>query len=283
MAAERDLELLDDYLSNRLDTQGKAEFESKLSKDPGLKSELELQQQFVEGIKKARIAELKSMLNNVPVPPSATGTAAAAKIAMAVVVAALVGTTLYFYFDGDQKEQSTPKTEVRDEKNPAVTEKQTTEDNASKTDDEEPVVSEEPAASENKAIAIPKASRKSTTKPGQPAIDVYDPTKESSEKDKSNDDSNLVKEPLDGTAVEINSSDKKSFHYQFVNGKLVLYGPFERNLYEILEFFDDEKRSVFLYYQDKYYHLKDGSDDVRALLVVKDQALLKKLKESRNK
>src|SRR5881392_2908175 len=102
MAAERDLELLDDYLSNRLDAQEKARFENKLTQDPGLKSELELQQQFVDGIKKARTAELKSMLNNIPVPPSATGTAAGAKIAAAVIAVAIVGTSLYFYFDKDQ-------------------------------------------------------------------------------------------------------------------------------------------------------------------------------------
>jgi hypothetical protein len=283
MAAERDLELLDDYLSNRLDAQGKAEFESKITQDPGLKSELELQQQFVDGIKKARMAELKSMLNNVPVPSAATGTAAGAKIAVAVVVAALVGTSLYFYFDKDQKQEAKPSKEIKSENNPAVDAVQPTENNASKTDDEEPVVSEEPAASEHKAIDVPKASRKATTKSGQPAIDVYDPTKESSEKDKSSDESNLVKQPLDGTAVEINSSNKKSFRYQFANGKLILYGPFEKNLYEILEFFDDEKRSVFLFYQDKYYHLQDGTDDVQNLVAIKDQALLKKLKESRNK
>jgi hypothetical protein len=283
MAAERDLELLDDYLSNRLDAQGKAEFESKLTQDPGLKSELELQQQFVDGIKKARMAELKSMLNNVPVPPAATGTAAGAKIAVAVVAAALVGTSLYFYFDKDQKQENRPSTEVKSENNPAIDKEQPSENNASKTDDEEPVVSEEPAASENKAIAVPKASRKATTKSGKPTIDVYDPTKESPEKDKSSDGSNLVKQPLDGTVVEINSSNKKRFQYQFSNGKLVLYGPFEKNLYEVLEFFDDQKRSVFLFYQDKYYHLKDGSDGVQSLVAIKDQALLKKLKESRNK
>src|SRR6476620_8526902 len=120
MAAERDLELLDDYLSNRLDAQERIEFENKLTQDPGLKSELELQQQFVAGIKKARIAELKSMLNNVPIPPATTGAAAGAKIAIAVVVAALVGTSIYYYFDQNQGKETNHSTEIKQENKPAI-------------------------------------------------------------------------------------------------------------------------------------------------------------------
>ncbi len=283
MAAERDLELLDNYLSNRLDAQGRAEFEQMLQKDPGLKSEFELQQQFVSGIRKARAAELKSLLNNIAIPPASTGTAIGAKAAMWVVIAGLVGTGLYFYLD-QKTDAPSAGDEVELQQEKKINAEESTENPAdvNKTEDEEPVVSDEPAASENKAVPLPKASKKANVKPS-PALDVYDPTKDASENKTEGEDSKLVIEPASSPTVEINTEDKKSFHYQFTNGKVILYGPFEKNLYEILEFFDGDKRTVFLYYRNQFYHLKDDSDQIRSLMAVKDQALLKKLKESRIK
>src|SRR5687768_16764423 len=98
MAAERDFEMLDDYLANRLGEQEKSAFEQKLNTDPDLKSEYELQQQLINGIKKARVAELKAMMGKIPVPAgSSTGTAIGAKIALWAAVVGVVGTGLYFY------------------------------------------------------------------------------------------------------------------------------------------------------------------------------------------
>jgi hypothetical protein len=83
-------------------------------------------------------------------------------------------------------------------------------------------------------------------------------------------------------AVDVDRDNRKySFNYQFKDGKLVLYGPFERNLYEILEFFSDEKRTVFLYYKNNYYLLKEDNENVKELTVINDPALIKKLKEYR--
>src|SRR5687767_11416583 len=103
MAAERDFELLDDYLANRLGEKEKSAFEQKLNTDVDLKREFELQQQFINGIKKARVAELKAMMNKIPVPAgTSTGTAIGAKIALWAVVVGVIGTSLYLYFDKDE-------------------------------------------------------------------------------------------------------------------------------------------------------------------------------------
>ena len=61
----------------------------------------------------------------------------------------------------------------------------------------------------------------------------------------------------------------------------MLYGPFEQNLYEIMEFIGEEKRTVFLYYQDNFYLLKDDTEKLKPLGVIHDQALIRKLKEYR--
>src|SRR5690606_12674271 len=94
MANERDLELLDDYLANRMDEGNRAAFEQKLKADPDLQQEFTMQKTVIEGIKSARIAELKSMLNNVPVPPA--GNALASKIFMAAAVTLVVAAAAYW-------------------------------------------------------------------------------------------------------------------------------------------------------------------------------------------
>ena len=90
---EKDLELLDDYLSNRMSDSDRAAFEQKLKTQPGLKNELQFQQQLIESIQKHRMLELKSMLNNVPVASGSAGqTALLTKVASSVIVAGLITT-----------------------------------------------------------------------------------------------------------------------------------------------------------------------------------------------
>ncbi|MGC4020522.1 MAG: hypothetical protein QM734_00545 [Cyclobacteriaceae bacterium] len=60
-------ELIDDYLRGRLEGQDKQNFEQQLQADPSLQSEVASAKTVIEGIKKARMSELKAMLNQVPV------------------------------------------------------------------------------------------------------------------------------------------------------------------------------------------------------------------------
>jgi hypothetical protein len=298
MAAERDLELLDDYLANRLDEKGKSAFEQKLNTDPDLKNEYDLQQQFVEGIKKARVAELKAIMNNVPIPAGhSTGAAVAGKIALWAVVIAVVGTGIYFYMDEDGVAEKATETSTEQPK-------ETPADNDTDADtdvqpesvspqpegkDEAPVVSEEPASSEHKPGQSPKAIRKGKTSDKtaeEPAIDVYDPTKDTAENSSTppkNEGSTLKENNAPSMEVEVETDNKEyNFHYQFKEGKLILYGPFEQNLYEIMDFFSDDKHTMFLFYNTRYYLLKDEDEKLKALKSIQDPVLLKKLKEYRN-
>ncbi len=58
MASERDLELLDDYIRERLSDADRAAFEQKLAGDAALRRELKIQQRIAEGIRTARAAQL---------------------------------------------------------------------------------------------------------------------------------------------------------------------------------------------------------------------------------
>jgi hypothetical protein len=294
MAAERDLELLDDYLANRLDGNTRSAFEQKLETDPGLKSELELQQQFINGIKKARVAELKAIMNNVPIPAAQTGgTAVAAKVAVWAVVAGIVGTSIYLFLN--QPEETlpvTPETKIeQQEKEIPATPSDSSQEVPTQPHEVSPVVSEEESSSEQQPAESPKATRKNKKTKEEPAknpkVDVYDPTKEEINNEPAQPEANDGSIPAithDDVAVEIDSDNKKyTFHYQFKSGKLFLYGPFEKNLYEILEFFsDDNKRTLFLFYKEEYYLLKDDNQRLKPLNAIQDPALVKKLKEYRN-
>jgi hypothetical protein len=82
--------------------------------------------------------------------------------------------------------------------------------------------------------------------------------------------------------VSIDKNNKKySFHYQIRDGQIFLYGPFEKGLYEIMEFFSENKRTIFLFHQNNYYLLNDETEKVRPLAPITDPVLIKKLKEYR--
>lgn len=291
MASEQDLALLDDYLMNRLQGSEKSAFEARLSIDPDLKNEYELQQQLIHGIQKARMAELKSMLNNVPVPAAQGGSVAAGKLALWTVIAALVGTGIYLYFDTSTEQPV--ETATQNQTTPPPTNKETQplkeekkEEQTVKPHEDSPVVSAERASSEQKPANLPKPIRKSKEEKNgtsSRAVEVFDPTAEQEEnKAPETIEKNVAAPEHKAISVEVDSENKKyTFNYQFRDGKLLLYGPFEKNLYEIMEFFNDDKRTLFLYYKDNYYLLKDDNEKLKPLNAIQDPTLIKKLKEYR--
>lgn len=311
MASEKDFELLDQYVGNRLSTADKAAFEQKLAADADLKNELAFQQKVVDGIKKARASELKKMLNDIPMSsiPS-EGNSMLTQIGIWVAAAGLVGTGLYFYLQSD--EPTTPSSPQAEQM--AEVEKQ----NEAETVELEPEAAgveseidaqpqetseaqnpkpESSAPAERKPnVVLPQTESANAEaskdeeiarKPVAPAtLDVFDPTEEL-EKRKDADVAGPTdeKEPSKAPSIIVETANDKryNFHYQFKNEKLYLYGAFEKNLYEIMEFFSDNKRTMFLYYKDNYYLLNEENDRVKALTPIEDTALLKKLKDYRAK
>lgn len=267
------VERIDDYLANRLSAEEKTAFERALEGDPALKSELALQEQIIKGIQKARSAELKHMLQQVPVPPSGWSPG---QIAAGVLVTGVIATSLYFYFRPEEAPASVEPT-------PAV------------VTQPEPTPAEAPAASNEsnqpaQAVEVQKpitAPRKKEVKPVQkPDIQITDPSAELTEASAPEENSgNPARAEVSVSKVEVitMAPDKKySFHYQFTDGKLRLYGPFDRNLYEILEI-NGEGRAVFLFYKENYYLLDEAQYTITQLAPIRDGQLLKKLRSYRSK
>ena len=300
MALEKDFELLDDYLANRLGVEEKASFEKQIEADPELKREFVTQQKLVEGIKQARLTELKGMLNNVPISPAPATQALFTKLGIVAVVAGLIGTGVYFFFLKNAPEEVKTQSEIAKQEVPPV-EKEV----APSEEPKDEIASKETVAPEVKEKASSKDKEKSSAKsqekseqndeestmPAKP--EAFDPSDE-----EISDSSTSLQEALRQPAIRsMNSSGlvvdnipnnkKYDFHYQFSEGKLTLYGQKFRDssMYEILEFFGNNTipTTVILYQSKKYYRLKEGNKEITRLTPITDKAVLSRLEEYKRK
>jgi hypothetical protein len=304
MADERDLELLDDYLTNRMREPDRLAFEQKLQADPDLQNEHAVQSRLIKGIRDARVAELKTMLNNVSLPAKGPGNAVATKIIAGSLVTLMIAVVTYWFISRDDMQRDEPATPAEQQE---VTEEQPVTPEAGKetvTEEQQESAQEEDRveADKNQTSAGTEQSKPSLAKKPdplqapeekndaqapakEPVLDVFDPGAEDSTPGA---DIGKEKQPVysPGKSSLLVETDRENtrykFHYQFRDGNLYLYGPFEQNLYEIMEFFAGEKRTVFLYYKDHYYRLDESDAKIRMLDPITDPALLKKLKEYRS-
>ena len=304
MASEKDLELLDLYVSNRLTAADKAAFEQKLASDASLNNEFKLQQKMVERIRDARIRELKTMFNSVPASAlEPSGTSIATQVTLWVAVVGAIGAGVYLYLRDSSEDQPIAQQKEVVTTTPNATEPQESDSQEEAPKQESPLASSEdkertdtttPAAApstgeKTEESASPQAQNDAKTgeEPKGPApLDIFDPTEENeganekaTPESKTSESTPLHKSSI---VVEVDNSNKKyNFHYQFKNGKLYLFGAFEKNLYEIMEFFSGNKRTVFLFYKDNYYLLSEENDTIKPLSAINDPNLLQKLKDYR--
>jgi hypothetical protein len=291
MVSDKDLERLDDYIANRLTAKERVDFEQKLASDPVLQSELAMQQRIADAIRHARRTELKAMLNSIPVTAIHTSGSATsvAKIMSAIVIAGLTATGIYYYYQRSQPAANhDTMVPLAEESSPV-----NTADSSSST--KEPVVigtqpsAEVPRSNEQQPTSVPSAHKASESNAvSKPKLDVFDPAAEQEEEAARSSAARPAENPEPASASTIEVQTEKNhkrytFHYQFREEKLYLYGNFEQNLYEIMEFFDENKRTVFLYYKNSYYLLKDDNDKIKPLTPITDAQLLRKLKAYRNK
>ncbi len=281
-------ELIDDYLTNRLTGEGKIAFEKQVEADPSLKADLQLQKVILESVKKARAAELKTMLQYVPVGGS-TGIAqfSVMKMAAGIIGAGLLIAALSYYFKNSGEngpnmstslEYSIKKVNPNDfeplEEPTVTTPAEEKKDESTKQEEKQP----------NKPVVRTGEKEKITT--SKPKIELVDPTKDMID----SDSRPLTKQQMAGSAVssskitvDVLSDNKKySFHYQFSEGKLLLYGAFDKALYEILEI-NGETHNVFMFYKEQYYLLDVNQTKAAPLQPITDRELISKLKEYRGR
>jgi hypothetical protein len=270
-------ELIDNYLTNRLGEDEKAAFEKQLVSDSSLKTDVEFQKGILEAVKKARANELKAMLQKVPVGGTASFDFPVLRMAAAIVGAGILLTGLTLYFKSGKAPNMT--TSMEDSVNKKIDsndfeplEEPTTkaiESKSEKSDDEQKV------KPENLTKDTPKS----------PTIEVTNPTNETiqdSEKEKSHLEGNKTSTTSTLEVVLDSSNKKYSFHYQFNNGKLLLYGAFDKSLYEILDI-NGDKQAIFIFYKNAYYAIDPKQENITLLEPIKDNMLIGKLNAYRKK
>jgi hypothetical protein len=276
-------EIIDSYLTGRMNDAERADFEQKLNADPNLKSEFAFEKTVIDGIQKARAAQLKAMLMQVPITSatigSGTTTASLLKIASAVLITGAIGTGVYmFATDSDEPAMQAAQSEqiIQPEITPPGPEP-------------EAAPAEEPEQDARPEQNKPEVRRE---KPGdsapvaKPRLDIVDPSNETQpdvavEVPKSEQPDITIRESELEVEVGNTYSKKYSFHYQFRNGKLLLYGPFDKSLYEILEIHHGDSQSTFLYYKDLYYMLDRQKKQVTPLTAIENETLIQKLTDFR--
>lgn len=282
MALDKDFQALDDYLDNKLSADQHKAFDEKLNQDPQLKSELDFQQSIRDGLIQARIAELKGMLNNIPVSSIPTQHSSLLyKIGTWVVVTGLVGTAAYYFLSSQTEaelveHQPIPQEEVQ----PILPQE-------SESIVEETIIIPEESKTTNKKADTKRKTASPVETPKRPlAMDVYNPSSEAKTEVEKYELEQLaiISKAFVTSSIEVetNTLDKKyNFHYMFKENKLLLFGTFDKNLYEILEFIGDNKRTVVLYYKSTYYLLDINKSEPTQLEPIKNKKLLQKLKQHR--
>lgn len=269
-------EKIDDYLSQRLSAEERASFEQALSGDAALRKELALQEKIVGAVRQARAAELKQMLQQVPVPSSGWS---AGQVAAGVLTVAAVATGVYFYFQSEQPETqlpSTPEMTVQPDSGPAPVQPET-----------QPETEVTPAPEAEKKASTTSRPQQKISPVQKPDIQVEDPSAEFTETKEPQEAPEAPAAHVELTVSKLDvvtqPADKKySFHYQFTQGKLHLFGPFDKNLYEILEI-NGDSHAVFLFYKENYYLLDEDQLAIMPLTPIRDGKLLQMLREYRKR
>lgn len=287
-------ELIDDYLSNRLKGAEKEAFEKRMQNDPALKSDLDFQKQVIDGIRTSRALELKTMLSKVPIGGTTVSMDfSVVKMAAGLVAAGVVGSAIYFYatrgelppFEKAATDLNKTTKEVQKQE---PIKQDVTDVNKDSTNETTPAVSDEKESKKEKKQSEPSKETEDQVKPAErPKLDVTDPSSdvESSDVKKEEPASNLRRSDITPShiQVEMDSSNKKfDFHYQFAGNKLMLYGSFDRSLYEVLEI-NGDNHALFLFYKNAYYLLDENQKKVTKLEPITDASLLSKLREYRKR
>lgn len=275
MADERDFELLDDYLSNRMREQDRPAFEQRLQSDPDLLQEYTVQKRVIQGIKDARVTQLKSMLNQIPVPSSSTGNAFASKVFIGAVVAIVIAAAALWFYRNEAAIKEQPS--VQSEQKTTTP----TEEPANKSAEPQMEL-EQPSVEDTQPQESDRNQTSAGTEHSKPSLAKRpDPVSGPPASDNSSAASAGGKAAVANVSVNIKQNSDYSFHYQFDNGKLTLYGPFESGAYEIVAIQYNTGKLMSLYYNEKYYMLTEGIKGIRKLDPVTDPALLNKLHEQR--
>ncbi len=280
-------ELINAYFDGELSEVERQNLFSEIDKNPELKAEFNFQNEIVEGLKRARVAELKARLDNVPVSGGTISTGSTFLKVAVVTGVALIGALSYFYINKPEQEPISvePKT-LKEDVEELLEIEESTQDvvMAEQIEVNEPI-NEAKEATKNKVV------KEKETIPSSPIINKPSAI-QPIELDDTDDNDEIIL-PSTGltknnvTAISTidietdNSKKKYAFHYQLKEGKLFLFGDFDHGLYELLEFNANEGKILYLFYKGQYFNLDKNQVEITPLTVITDSTLIQELETVR--
>ena len=292
--------LVQAYFDNEMSAEERVDFEQLIDRDPNLQEEFNLQKDIIEGIRHYRKAELKAHLSTIPTG----GIVWTTPLRWAVFGGSAVGLSTLAYFllfpplpssysevnlgDGvvlDLTDNSAvparPMVPHTPEEIAYAPEVEATQPEPKPVQQSTVIAITETRTANNDAVAeTPKLEAPTRTIPEYPSQPEF-----VSEGPEENLPGSIFFEQNReeyNVEVEYMHTRKYDFHYQFYNNKLYLYGDFEGQLYEIIEYNNQDGREFYLFFNQTYHKIDQGQREITELTAIENDALIQQLNRARN-
>jgi hypothetical protein len=281
------------YFNKELSPAEEQQLFDALESNADLKREFEFQNDIIEGIKEYRKAELIARLNEVKLISHTQYLAV--KVITSIAVVSIVGLGAYFFYYTNNLnsklvngETVTPTEEFLDSVDQSPPEQPAEgQDQPEEFQDPTPQVADTPTTKQPAQVI-----KENSNKVQSPEVEMPDVVESfNSDFADTNSEEDLSIPANTATAglnlrteldVELKMKRKYNFHYQLVEKKLVLYGNFEEEPFEILEIIkEDGGVDLFLYYKEHFYGIVAGSDKIQPLKEIIDPQLVERLESLR--
>jgi hypothetical protein len=295
------------YINHDLSKAERHAFEQKMTQDPLLRTEVELQSAIISTIQTNGRLALKQTLEvtNVSLLSTAVNEAIKYGVAALATGAFVVGT--YFALQSlptdisteAPVEQAVPTVTLQEEK-PAEPAKVSS--NASSTRNLNVSANAEAKQSANRKSKV-KSQKVQTPVVGVTVIEKPESAVSVNVEDQTIDADMALPAaagvnkipggsigfnektfgPKSSPKVEILAGDKLTHKYTYHNSKLILIGDFADKIYELIELKVDGGKMLFIYYNTKFYPIEDGTVEPVTMKEIEDQILLQELVNLRKK
>lgn len=286
-------EFFDRYLKGKLSESEKEAFEEKVRQDPLLTSEIRFQKELFSALGETRKAALKTRLDQIPVNNTGWFGMQAGRLAAVVSTVLVVATCSYFYFS--HTEDTSEKHFIDIDPDYAVTDNmksnlpvpaptfgnhqhQESDEAASSFSAEVPEgnkgVPEGTQSVDQEKSFIPEITRPDLTTSF--AEDTQTVNYQDFEAPEGRIAGNAAYEDVH-IDIESTFHHQYSFHYQFIDNKLYLYGDFEDIPYKIIALNSEKNKRLFLEYHGNFYAISNEQKEVAPLNPIEDSVVLGEL------
>jgi hypothetical protein len=282
------------YLRQEMTDLERSGFERRMHEDPELHEEVKEQEALISAVRQERMLELKSGLQGVGISLWSASMMEMAKVAIIAAGIGLAGLGAYIYYP--QHNSSGESTQATSQIKPGMEQEILVDATTNFNEKSEATSSISSTASVENEPKVPEPAPKTSYQKseqgnsghavaaGEAATSSEQELKEPEFKNTQPSTPSDIALPEDGISnktlpesmqpeVVIKRDNRDKFHYQFAEGKLVLYADFNEKLYEVLELNQYGQRQLYLAYDGRFFFLNPSASGISPLMEVKDKNL----------